>query len=230
MPCTESRKKEGRKIIARQENFAVDGAGWTAGWLLLCCAMVFIMVSIGGATRLTGSGLSMVEWKPFTGWLPPLNEVAWQVLFDKYRQFPEYQKINAGMELGEFKSIFWLEYIHRVWGRLIGSAFAIPFLFLLLRRAIPRPLVPHLLALLSLGGAQGLLGWFMVQSGLIDHPDEVGGWPTLAPGEPPADADRDGLPDDWESERGLDPDDASDAWADRDGDGWSNLEEFLACA
>ncbi len=133
--------------------------------------MVFVMVAIGGATRLTGSGLSMVEWKPFTGWLPPLSEAAWQVLFDKYRQFPEYQKINAGMSLDEFKSIFWLEYIHRVWGRLIGIAFAVPFVWLLLRRAIPRPLVPHLVVLLLLGGMQGLLGWFMVKSGLVDHPD-----------------------------------------------------------
>lgn len=133
--------------------------------------MVFVMVGIGGATRLTGSGLSMVEWKPLTGWLPPMSEAGWQILFDKYRQYPEYQKVNAGMSLADFQSIFWLEYIHRVWGRLIGIAFSVPFVILLVRRAIPRQLVPHLLALLLLGGMQGLLGWFMVQSGLIDRPD-----------------------------------------------------------
>lgn len=140
-------------------------------WLLACCAMVFVMVVIGGATRLTESGLSIVEWRPLTGWLPPMTEAGWLALFDKYRQFPEYRLINAGMSLDDFKSIFWLEYIHRVWGRIIGLVFLLPFLWFLCRRQIPRGLTPHLAALFVLGGLQGLLGWLMVQSGLIDRPD-----------------------------------------------------------
>jgi len=128
-------------------------------------------VVLGGVTRLTGSGLSMVEWKPLLGWLPPFTEADWQALFDKYRQFPEYQKKNIGMTLAEFEGIFWLEYLHRLLGRLIGVAFLLPFLWFLVRRRIDRRLLPRLVLLLALGGLQGLLGWYMVKSGLVDRPD-----------------------------------------------------------
>ena len=142
--------------------------GW---WLLAVAAMVFVMVVIGALTRLTESGLSMVSWRPVTGWLPPLSEAEWQATFDAYRQYPEYLKVNAGMTLHEFKEIFWLEFIHRVWGRLIGLAFFIPFLVFLVRGMVAKPLLPRLIGLLFLGGAQGFMGWYMVQSGLIDRPD-----------------------------------------------------------
>ncbi len=133
--------------------------------------MVFVMVVIGGLTRLTESGLSMVEWRPITGWLPPLSEEAWQETFSAYRATPEYQKVNAGMSLAEFKGIFWLEYIHRLWGRLIGLAFAVPLVFFIVRGWLDRRLAPRLVLLFVLGGLQGALGWYMVASGLIDRPD-----------------------------------------------------------
>lgn len=140
-------------------------------WLLCVAFLVFAMVMLGGATRLTNSGLSMVEWRPLMGVLPPLTDSAWQETFDKYRQFPEYQKINRGMELSEFKRIFYFEYAHRMLGRGIGLAFAIPFLvFLALRRIAWRQL-PVLVGLFVLGGLQGVIGWWMVKSGLIDRPD-----------------------------------------------------------
>jgi cytochrome c oxidase assembly protein subunit 15 len=140
-------------------------------WLVIVAAMVFLMVVVGGATRLTQSGLSMVEWRPVTGWLPPLDEKAWQEAFDAYRQYPEYRHVNAGMTLAGFKEIFWLEYVHRLLGRLIGVAFAIPFLVFVARRWVDRRLAAKLALLLMLGGLQGALGWYMVQSGLIDRPD-----------------------------------------------------------
>lgn len=103
-------------------------------WLLVCCGLVFSMVILGGATRLTGSGLSMVDWKPIMGVMPPLTEESWQETFSKYQQFPEYEKINKGMNLDEFKSIFWFEYSHRLLGRTIGMAFLLPFLYFLIRK------------------------------------------------------------------------------------------------
>lgn len=142
-----------------------------AFWLFAVAGLVALMIVIGGLTRLTESGLSMVEWRPVTGWLPPLSEAAWAAEFEKYKQFPEYQKVNAGMTLEGFKSIFWLEYIHRLLGRIIGLAFALPFLWFWLRNAIPAGMTRHLVAMFLLGGAQGALGWFMVASGLVDHPD-----------------------------------------------------------
>jgi cytochrome c oxidase assembly protein subunit 15 len=142
-----------------------------ARWLMVVAAMVFIMVVLGGLTRLTHSGLSMVEWRPLTGWLPPLSEAEWQMAFDAYRQTPEYREINRGMSLMGFKEIFWLEYVHRLWGRLIGVAFLIPALYFLARRYLDRPLALTLAGLFVLGGLQGALGWFMVQSGLVDRPD-----------------------------------------------------------
>jgi heme a synthase len=142
--------------------------GW---WLVGVCVLVFAMVVLGGVTRLTDSGLSIVDWRPLMGALPPLNDEAWAVVFERYRAFPEYQKINAGMTLEAFKSIFWFEYAHRLLGRAIGVAFLLPFLFFVLTRRISGAMVPRMTALFVLGGLQGLLGWYMVQSGLVDRPD-----------------------------------------------------------
>jgi len=140
-------------------------------WLLGCAVMVFIMVIIGGATRLTESGLSMVEWRPLIGFLPPIGDAEWQRVFNLYRQTPEYQRINAGMTLGAFQTIFWWEFIHRLWGRLIGAVFLLPFLWFLLRGRVSWKLAPRLALLFILGGAQGALGWYMVRSGLVDVPE-----------------------------------------------------------
>ena len=141
-----------------------------ARWLLVIAAMVFAMVVLGGVTRLTESGLSIVDWRPLVGWLPPLSEAGWQELFERYKAFPEYLKKNAGMTLAGFKAIFWLEYLHRLWGRLIGLAFLLPFLWFWLRGRIEKALLPRLAGLFVLGGLQGLLGWVMVKSGLVDRP------------------------------------------------------------
>jgi cytochrome c oxidase assembly protein subunit 15 len=141
-----------------------------AGWLALCAAVIFGMILLGGVTRLTNSGLSMVEWKPLMGVIPPLTEEAWQQTFDKYKAFPEYQKINRGMDLAAFKSIFMYEYLHRLLGRLIGVLFFFPMLYFVLRRQVPAGLQPKLWLLLLAGGCQGLLGWYMVKSGLISDP------------------------------------------------------------
>ena len=141
-----------------------------AGWLLVCCALVFAMVVLGGVTRLTGSGLSIVEWKPVTGLIPPLSQEAWETEFDKYRASPEYQKINLGMDLDGFKSIYWFEYAHRQLGRAIGVAFLLPVLYFLARRRSAPARSARLLGLFLLGGLQGLMGWYMVKSGLVDDP------------------------------------------------------------
>ncbi len=142
-----------------------------AAWLLAVAALVFLMVVVGGITRLTESGLSMVRWEPVSGIVPPLDEAQWQAEFDAYKAYPEYQKINRGMSLGEFKAIYFWEYLHRVLGRLIGLAFAVPLAWFALRRAIPQGYGPRLLLLLGLGGLQGFIGWWMVASGLVDRPD-----------------------------------------------------------
>jgi cytochrome c oxidase assembly protein subunit 15 len=138
-------------------------------WLLLCAAMVLLMVVIGGITRLTESGLSITEWQPVAGVLPPLSKAAWQDAFEKYKAIPQYAAIHSGMTLGDFKRIFFWEYLHRLWGRLIGVAFAVPFLYFLARGRIPRALAPRLAGLFALGGLQGVLGWYMVESGLADR-------------------------------------------------------------
>lgn len=132
--------------------------------------MVFIMVVLGGATRLTESGLSMVEWKPLHI-VPPLNEAEWQEEFAAYRTSPEYRLKNVGMAIEDFKTIYWFEFTHRLWGRMIGFAFAVPFLWFTWKGAVDRPLFFKLGGLFVLGGAQGALGWFMVASGLVDRPD-----------------------------------------------------------
>ncbi|MFM8543368.1 MAG: COX15/CtaA family protein, partial [Chakrabartia sp.] len=134
-------------------------------------SLVFLMVVVGGITRLTESGLSITEWKPVTGALPPLTDQDWQEAFDKYRQIPEYKLINKGMSLSAFKFIFFWEWAHRLLGRLIGLAFALPLLWFALRRAIPHGYGPRLVALLALGGLQGTIGWWMVASGLVDRTD-----------------------------------------------------------
>ena len=135
-------------------------------WLLVCCAMVFAMVVIGGITRLTHSGLSIAEWNPVMGAIPPLDQVEWQAEFALYKTTPQYRLENAGMTLAEFRTIFWWEYVHRLWGRLIGAVFLLPFLYFLWRGRIERGLVPKLALLFLLGALQGALGWFMVESGL----------------------------------------------------------------
>ena len=141
-----------------------------ARWLLACCALVFIMVVLGGVTRLTGSGLSMVDWRPVTGILPPLSDEAWQRTFEMYQQTPEFQKVNADMDVDGFKGIFWLEYLHRLLGRAIGIAFLLPFLYFAWRGFIRRDEWLKYGAMFALGGLQGVLGWYMVKSGLIDNP------------------------------------------------------------
>lgn len=138
-------------------------------WLLLCLLLVFAMVLLGGATRLTGSGLSMTDWHP-TGVLPPLDGESWQAEFESYQQFPEFQTINRGMTLGEFKKIYWFEYSHRMLGRLIGIVFLLPFAWFWLSKRIKPELVPRLAIIFLLGASQGLLGWYMVKSGLVSIP------------------------------------------------------------
>jgi cytochrome c oxidase assembly protein subunit 15 len=139
-------------------------------WLAVCCILVFSMIILGGVTRLTHSGLSMVDWDPIMGVIPPLNETDWRDTFERYKAFPEYQIVNKGMTLEEFKRIFYYEYAHRVLGRSIGLVFLVPFLVFLVSGMLNRPQVLKLSFLLLLGGAQGLLGWYMVKSGLIDVP------------------------------------------------------------
>ena len=141
-----------------------------AAWLILCAAVIFGMILLGGVTRLTHSGLSMVEWRPLMGIIPPLTEQSWLEVFEKYRQFPEYQKINRGMSLDAFKSIFMYEYLHRVLGRLIGVMFFFPMLYFALKGRVRAGIMPKLWGLFILGGCQGLLGWYMVKSGLVDDP------------------------------------------------------------
>lgn len=139
-------------------------------WLLSVAFMVFAMAVIGAITRLTESGLSMVEWKPLIGALPPLHDSEWNRVFDLYQQTPEYQKKNFGMTLAEFKNIFFWEWFHRLWGRLIGVIYAFPLVYFWIKRQIPQGYHLKLIFGLCLGGAQGVMGWYMVKSGLIDRP------------------------------------------------------------
>ena len=142
-----------------------------AAWLFSVAGLVFIMIVVGGITRLTESGLSMVEWRPVTGWLPPLTAEAWQLEFDKYKAFPEYQKINRGMTMAEFQTIYAWEFGHRLLGRIIGLAFFLPMVFFIVTGRIRGRETLWYLFLLAAGGSQGALGWYMVQSGLVDDPD-----------------------------------------------------------
>ena len=142
-----------------------------ANWLFAVASLVFLMVVVGGITRLTESGLSITEWKPITGAVPPLTEADWQEAFRKYQQIPEYQLLNQGMSLADFKFIFFWEWVHRLLGRVIGLAFALPLLWFAIKRAIPNGYGIRLVALLALGGLQGAIGWWMVASGLVDRTD-----------------------------------------------------------
>jgi heme a synthase len=139
-------------------------------WLWSIAAMTFVVLVVGGITRLTQSGLSIVDWKPFMGVIPPLGEAQWQARFDLYRQFPEYQQLRRGMTLSEFKFIFFWEYLHRLVARAIGLVFLVPFVVFWLRGYLTRPLARRALTLFGLGALQGLMGWLMVQSGLVDRP------------------------------------------------------------
>lgn len=140
-------------------------------WLAICAATIFGMILLGGVTRLTESGLSMVDWRPIMGVVPPLSTADWVYLFDQYKLFPEYRLVNQGMSLEEFKQIFWFEYLHRMLGRLIGILFFVPLMVFLWLGKVKSSLKPHLLFLLFLGGCQGFMGWYMVKSGLADRPD-----------------------------------------------------------
>lgn len=142
-----------------------------AVWLFIVAAMVAVMVLVGGATRLTDSGLSITEWRPVTGAVPPLTDAGWAAEFAKYQRIPEYRHINAGMSLPEFKTIYWWEWGHRFLGRVIGLVFAIPLVVFAVRRQLPKRLAPALIALFFLGGLQGLVGWWMVSSGLSERVD-----------------------------------------------------------
>ena len=140
-----------------------------ANWLFIVAGLIFMMVVVGGITRLTESGLSITEWKPVTGAIPPLNAADWQAAFDAYKQSPQYKLMNAGMDLSAFKAIFFWEYAHRLLARIMGAVFALPFLYFLIKRAVPAGYIWKLALLFVLGGAQGGIGWLMVASGLTDR-------------------------------------------------------------
>ena len=151
-------------------NEKIEVSNNVALWLLFIVFMVFIMVIVGGATRLTESGLSMVTWKPISGMIPPLSETDWLAEFSYYKHSPQYKIENLGMTLDAFKGIFWWEWGHRLLGRLIGFVFLIPMVWFWVKNQIPTGNKPRLVMLFILGGLQGLLGWYMVKSGLIDEP------------------------------------------------------------
>ena len=140
-------------------------------WLFTGCALIFIMVVVGGITRLTHSGLSIPDYKLISGTIPPINDQQWQEAFELYKQYPEYQKLNININLIEFKGIFFWEWLHRVIGRAIGLVFIIPFLYFLITRQLNKSTIKKTIILLILGGFQGFLGWYMVKSGLVDRPD-----------------------------------------------------------
>src|SRR6266480_56925 len=155
------------RIVAQAKN---GDPRSVAAWLIVCCALVFAMVVVGGVTRLTHSGLSITEWQPIVGAVPPLSDAQWQEAFAKYQLTPEYRQINAAMTLAEFKAIFWWEYAHRLLGRIIGFVFLIPLVWFVAWRRVSPALAAKLFGIFALGAAQGALGWYMVQSGLIDDP------------------------------------------------------------
>jgi cytochrome c oxidase assembly protein subunit 15 len=154
---------------ARAPAPARSGAEPVAVWLFLCCALIFAMVVVGGVTRLTLSGLSITEWKPVMGIVPPLTDGQWAAEFARYQEIPEYRLVHYGMTIAEFKGIYFWEYAHRLLGRLIGLAFALPLLWFVWRGRLPRRLTLPLAGILALGFAQGALGWYMVESGLADR-------------------------------------------------------------
>jgi cytochrome c oxidase assembly protein subunit 15 len=147
-----------------------------AAWLLISCFMVWVMVGIGGYTRDSGSGLSIMDWDPIIGTLPPLSQAAWNQLFALYKTIPQYQILHQGMDLAGFKSLFWPEYFHRLWGRLIGVEFFVPLVVFIATRRVEARLIPWLLLLFVLGGLQGAIGWFMVASGFDPNSVAVQPW------------------------------------------------------
>lgn len=149
----------------KQENKAV------IYWLLTGCALIFIMVVVGGITRLTHSGLSISNYKLISGTIPPMNDVEWNEAFELYKQYPEYQKLNNHFSIEEFKDIYFWEWIHRVIGRFIGLVFFIPFVYFLIKKRLSKSTIKKATILLIMGGLQGFLGWYMVKSGLVDRPD-----------------------------------------------------------
>ena len=149
--------------VAPRPDSATQAIAW---WLIACCALIFLMVVIGGITRLTESGLSITEWRPISGILPPLSDAAWREAFAKYQAIPQFAAIHPEMDLTAFKGIYFWEYLHRLWGRLIGVAFALPFFYFFARGWIPWTLWPKLALIFVLGALQALLGWYMVESGL----------------------------------------------------------------
>ncbi|MGO1119869.1 COX15/CtaA family protein [Rhodovibrionaceae bacterium A322] len=164
--------KRDRALNALTPGQAGDGAypaKALAGWLLGVCGLIFAMAVIGAITRLTESGLSIMEWAPIKGALPPLSQAEWERVFALYKTIPQYKELNAGMSLAEFKEIFWWEWIHRLWGRMIGLAYALPFFWFLWRHSLPGPLKTKLWIALVLGGLQGFMGWYMVASGFADR-------------------------------------------------------------
>ncbi len=138
-------------------------------WLYACCMGVFIMVIIGGLTRLTDSGLSIMTWEPLSGTVPPLDDAEWNRYFDEYKQIPQYQLKNKGMSLEEFKGIFWLEYFHRLWGRIIGLVFIVPLAYFIWKKAISKQLSVRLAGIFLIGLLQGFIGWYMVSSGFSER-------------------------------------------------------------
>ena len=149
---------------------SISHSGQIRIWLLSTVIMVMLMILIGGVTRLTDSGLSMVEWRPLWGFLPPISQFEWNRVFELYMKSPEYIFKNKGMSLEEFKEIFFWEYFHRLWGRLIGIIFIIPLLFFIIVKKIPKSILSKLFLILFLGGLQGFIGWWMVKSGLVNDP------------------------------------------------------------
>ncbi len=168
-PDTASREPAGTHYVPSAT--ATGGHRALIVWLGICCAMVAAMVVIGGITRLTESGLSITDWQPVSGIVPPFSDAAWQEAFADYRTTTEYQQLNQGMTLDEFKSIYWWEFVHRLWGRTIGLVFLVPFVWFLWRRRVPGWAKPHLWAVFGLGAVQGVIGWWMVQSGLTGRTD-----------------------------------------------------------
>ncbi len=148
-----------------------NNRAWVRTWLYIICLLVIAMVIVGGATRLTDSGLSITEWKPLLGIFPPLTQADWLLEFEKYKGIPQYVQLNNGMDLSAFKAIYWWEWGHRFLGRMIGFAFALPLVFFWVTDRLEKGLKPRLLLLLALGGLQGFIGWWMVSSGLVDRTD-----------------------------------------------------------
>ena len=157
--------------IALRDRLPAQRPRAISDWLMMVAMLVLLMIVVGGITRLTESGLSIVRWEPISGAVPPLSDEAWLAAFDAYRDSPQYEQVNRGMSLAEFKEIFFWEYVHRLLGRLIGLAFGLPLLWFAWKRAIPPGYGWRLISLLALGGLQGAIGWWMVASGLVDRPE-----------------------------------------------------------